>query len=183
MIICSLLFMDFKDTATGNYFLETRLGPLKITLGATGLSQFFFEDCSRKRLDKDVCFRDTFINWLTGFQNTTASKRWNLLSPGGTDFQQQVWRELLKIPLGSRVSYGEIASRIGRPTANRAVGSAVGANPISLLIPCHRVVPAGGGIGNYRWNPDRKQALLEMEQVPNASVAQLFQFQKTEIQA
>ena len=167
--------MKLKNTTSGNYFLKTRLGIVNIAIDATGLSQIFFEDCSQQRLDEDAHFSTTFTDWLADFQNATIDERWNTLSPGGTDFQRQVWRELLEIPTGQRVGYGTIASRIGRPTASRAVGSAVGANPISLLIPCHRVVPASGGIGNYRWNPDRKRALLEMETTSNAGFAQLFQ--------
>ena len=69
----------------------------------------------------------------------------------GTNFQVQVWRALLRINRGSLCSYGQIAEAIGRPSAARAVGSAIGANPIALLIPCHRVICQSGAIGGYRW--------------------------------
>lgn len=77
-----------------------------------------------------------------------------------TDFQLAVWRSLIRIPRGGVTSYGKIAEQIGSPTASRAVGAAVGANPIGYLIPCHRVVPKSGGTGNYRWDSLRKRAML-----------------------
>ena len=82
---------------------------------------------------------------------------------GGTDFQQRVWRALLDIRRGQVRTYGEVASAIGRPKAIRAVGSAVGANPVSLIIPCHRVVPASSGVGYYGWGAEIKEKLLLVE--------------------
>jgi AraC family transcriptional regulator of adaptative response/methylated-DNA-[protein]-cysteine methyltransferase len=81
----------------------------------------------------------------------------------GTPFQHQVWRALLDIPRGEVVSYQDIAHKVGRPKAVRAVGSAVGANPISPLIPCHRVVGSNGSFGGYYWGLDIKRALLQEE--------------------
>lgn len=81
----------------------------------------------------------------------------------GTPFQLQVWEALSGVPSGQVVTYGELAGRIGRPTASRAVGSAVGKNPVSYLIPCHRVLPRAGGVGNYLWGSLCKQALLQRE--------------------
>ncbi len=81
----------------------------------------------------------------------------------GTEFQCQVWRALSRIRPGQQVSYGELARWIGRPTACRAVGSAVGDNPVSGLIPCHRVVQGSGRLGGYRWGLDRKRELLAWE--------------------
>jgi len=81
----------------------------------------------------------------------------------GTAFQQSVWEALQQIPAGSSTTYGDIAARIGKPQAHRAVGTAVGANRIAILIPCHRVVPAAGGLGNYHWGPDIKKRLLAHE--------------------
>ena len=81
----------------------------------------------------------------------------------GTAFQQQVWRALQKIPAGRTRSYAEMARSIGRPDAMRAVGSACGANPVALVVPCHRVVQTGGGLGGYRWGVERKRELLEAE--------------------
>lgn len=81
----------------------------------------------------------------------------------GTPFQQQVWQALLHVPLGETLTYTALAQRIGRPTAARAVGSAVAANRIAVLVPCHRVVPQQGGVGGYRWGVPRKVALLGAE--------------------
>ncbi|MDF0604735.1 methylated-DNA--[protein]-cysteine S-methyltransferase [Neisseriaceae bacterium TC5R-5] len=82
----------------------------------------------------------------------------------GTNFQLQVWRALLGIPYAAFCSYQQIAAAIGRPSAARAVGSAVGANPIAWLIPCHRVIRAEGVLGEYRWGAERKIDLIAWEQ-------------------
>ncbi len=81
----------------------------------------------------------------------------------GTDFQIRVWKELLRIPSGSTISYGELAAAAGNPKASRATGTAVGRNPISFLIPCHRVIHSDGSCGNYRWGIQRKSAILAWE--------------------
>ncbi len=81
----------------------------------------------------------------------------------GTPFQLMVWNELRAIPAGQSRSYTEIAHRIGRPRAIRAVGTANGANPVSILIPCHRALRASGHLGGYRWGLERKRRLLELE--------------------
>ncbi|MFZ0995330.1 MAG: methylated-DNA--[protein]-cysteine S-methyltransferase [Candidatus Dormiibacterota bacterium] len=81
----------------------------------------------------------------------------------GTVFQWLVWRQIQAIPRGRTKTYGQLASEIGRPAAARAVARACATNQVALLIPCHRVVPAAGGEGGYRWGPDRKRRLLEAE--------------------
>ena len=81
----------------------------------------------------------------------------------GTNFQIKVWEALLQIPAGTATTYEGLAQRIGRPNASRAVGSAVGHNPIAVLIPCHRVIRKVGDFGNYRYGPLRKKALLARE--------------------
>jgi AraC family transcriptional regulator of adaptative response/methylated-DNA-[protein]-cysteine methyltransferase len=81
----------------------------------------------------------------------------------GTDFQLQVWEALLKIPTGSLTSYGSIAAQLNRPKATRAVGTAIGNNPVSLLVPCHRVVRSSGGLGGYHWGLDHKVAIIDWE--------------------
>jgi AraC family transcriptional regulator of adaptative response/methylated-DNA-[protein]-cysteine methyltransferase len=85
------------------------------------------------------------------------------LDPLGTPFQRLVWAELRRIPRGTTRSYREIAGRIGRPTAARAVAQACAHNPVAVLIPCHRVVRGDGALGGYRWGVDRKQVLLDAE--------------------
>ena len=88
----------------------------------------------------------------------------------GTGFQVKVWRALLKIPFGEVASYGEIAHMIGQPGALRAVGTAVGQNPVSWAVPCHRVTRKGGSIGGYHWGAAVKRAILTRE---GASIAPL----------
>ncbi|HET7304194.1 MAG TPA: methylated-DNA--[protein]-cysteine S-methyltransferase [Segeticoccus sp.] len=86
------------------------------------------------------------------------------LAPAGTDFQQRVWRALTEIPYGTTESYGDLARRIGAgPSACRAVGLANGRNPISIVIPCHRVIGASGSLTGYGGGLERKQFLLELE--------------------
>jgi methylated-DNA-[protein]-cysteine S-methyltransferase len=81
----------------------------------------------------------------------------------GTDFDRKVWAELRKIPPGETVTYGEIARRIGYPGAARAVGGAVGRNPIPIVVPCHRILHSGGGLGGYTGGLERKRLLLGVE--------------------
>ena len=81
----------------------------------------------------------------------------------GTDFEVKVWETLLKIPCGKAATYGEVARHIGRPDANRAVGAAVGKNPISFVVPCHRVVGSNGDLTGYHWGLPRKRAILGWE--------------------
>jgi AraC family transcriptional regulator, regulatory protein of adaptative response / methylated-DNA-[protein]-cysteine methyltransferase len=81
----------------------------------------------------------------------------------GTAFQLKVWETLLKIPMGQLTSYGELAKKISQPNASRAVGSAVGDNPVAFLIPCHRVIQASGVIGQYHWGSIRKTAMIGWE--------------------
>ncbi|MBP6022667.1 methylated-DNA--[protein]-cysteine S-methyltransferase [Ferruginibacter sp.] len=81
----------------------------------------------------------------------------------GTDFQLKVWETLLKIPLGQLSTYGTIAEKIKNPNASRAVGTAIGSNPVAFLIPCHRVIQATGIFGGYMWGPTRKTAIIGWE--------------------
>src|SRR5690606_5293082 len=81
----------------------------------------------------------------------------------GTAFQQSVWQALLRIPRGETTSYGELSRRVGRPLAARAVGAAVGRNPMSVVVPCHRVLGAGGALTGYAGGLERKTALLRLE--------------------
>lgn len=85
------------------------------------------------------------------------------LDIGGTPFQQRVWDALGRIPRGSTITYGELATRSGAPKAVRAVGTACGANPVALVVPCHRVVRSDGGLGGYAWGGERKARLLRVE--------------------
>lgn len=101
-------------------------------------------------------------------QQVFDPRRWSAEQPVrlvmiGTDFEVRVWETLLKIPMGKAVSYTDIARHIGKPQASRAVGSAVGRNPISFVVPCHRVLRADGSLGGYHWGLTRKRALIGWE--------------------
>ena len=86
------------------------------------------------------------------------------LAVSGTNFQVQVWRALLELEPGETVTYGALAKRLGKPDAARAVGTAVGSNPVAWVIPCHRVLRAGGELGGYRWGSSRKQMIRRWEE-------------------
>lgn len=85
------------------------------------------------------------------------------LAPEGTAFQQAVWAQLRLIPYGQTASYGEIAARLGSPTASRAVGAANGRNPIAIIVPCHRVIGANGTLTGFAGGMECKRALLDLE--------------------
>ena len=87
----------------------------------------------------------------------------------GTPFQLRVWEALLRIPEGRVLAYGDLARQLGEPGASRAVGAAVGQNPVGYLIPCHRVIQASGALGDYHWGPERKRAILALERARQAS--------------
>lgn len=84
---------------------------------------------------------------------------------GGTEFQRKVWKALRSIPPGQTRSYGQVAKHLEQPQAVRAVASACAANPLAVLVPCHRVLRSDGGLGGYRWGLQRKQLLLKMERL------------------
>jgi methylated-DNA-[protein]-cysteine S-methyltransferase len=85
------------------------------------------------------------------------------IDPQGTDFRKLVWKELMNIPFGKTISYGELAKRLGDPLLTRAVGTANGANPISVIIPCHRVIGSNGHLTGYGGGIERKRWLLDHE--------------------
>ena len=113
----------------------------------------------------------TFFEKQDEFQQNALSifnKDWTKLNTiklhlKGTDFQLKVWESLLKIPLGKLSTYGNLANEIGKPKASRAVGTAIGSNPVAFLIPCHRVIQSSGKIGGYMWGSDRKQLMIGWE--------------------
>ncbi len=97
---------------------------------------------------------------------TGARKKFDLpLDPRGTPFQKKVWLQLRKIPWGTTISYGELAKRIGQPTASRAVGAANGKNPLSIVVPCHRVIGANGNLTGFGGGLPTKERLLRLEGV------------------
>jgi methylated-DNA-[protein]-cysteine S-methyltransferase len=102
------------------------------------------------------------------------------LKLAGTPFQQRVWQELVRIPFGTTISYGQLAERVGNPTASRAVGRANGRNPISIIVPCHRVIGADGKLTGYGGGVDKKEWLLEWERrVTGTEPRSLFSAEQT----
>lgn len=95
------------------------------------------------------------------------------LAPRGTPFQHEVWRALTAIPPGTTISYGELARRIGRPKASRAVGAANGANPLPIVVPCHRVIGTGGALTGFAGGLETKRFLLALERGQGAAAGQL----------
>jgi len=117
-------------------------------------------DWPQASLRDDPASAQTLLN--AAFHSISGQAPLHLLLRG-TNFQIQVWQALLRIPPGALRSYGQIARAIGKPQAARAVGSAIGANPIACLIPCHRVIRENGDFSSYRWGIERKQALIACE--------------------
>lgn len=103
------------------------------------------------------------VNALMIFANDWSQIPKIKLHLKGTEFQLKVWESLLKIPKGALATYGTIAKDIGKPNASRAVGTAIGSNPIAYLIPCHRVIQSSGNLGGYRWDPLRKTSIIGWE--------------------
>lgn len=150
-------------------FFESQFGECLVARTVDGLCRIDFSDGDRhatlERLRAAHPGSDLQRAPLADAAERIFSERGGELDidPVGTDFQQRVWRALLRIPRGATRSYREVADDIGRPGAARAVGRAVAANPLAVLVPCHRVLPATGGTGGYRWGPARKAALLRWE--------------------
>jgi methylated-DNA-[protein]-cysteine S-methyltransferase len=148
---------------------ESPLGPMLLARTAKGLCGAWF-DAQRwhpqaidapERHD-DPLLRDAARQLRSYFAG--RSSRFDLqLDLQGTGFQQTVWQALLAIDAGATQSYAEVARRIGSPQAVRAVGAAVGRNPVSLIVPCHRVVATDGSLRGYAGGLDRKRALLALE--------------------
>lgn len=102
-------------------------------------------------------------NALSVFNNDESNLKAIKLHLKGTQFQLKVWEALLKIPMGQLTTYGNIAGNINNPKASRAVGTAIGSNPVAYLIPCHRVIQSGGAVGGYMWGRTRKIAIIGWE--------------------
>jgi AraC family transcriptional regulator of adaptative response/methylated-DNA-[protein]-cysteine methyltransferase len=148
-------------------------GDLLLVSSSHGLSYALFdgevEALVRVRKDypnADITRQRTAHHWaaLSYFKTGTEASLLSLALKG-TAFQLQVWQALLKVPLGQTASYKQICEHIGRPNSSRAVGSAVGRNPVTFYVPCHRILAHNGGLGGYYWGLDKKRALLSWEGV------------------
>jgi methylated-DNA-[protein]-cysteine S-methyltransferase len=144
---------------------ESPLGSLTLVGGDGRLSGLRFPNRG-PALDEDARRPDAFGPAVEQLEKYFAGelRRFELdLDLRGTTFQLAVWRQLLELPHGTRISYAELAARIGRPDRVRAVGGAVGATPVPIVVPCHRVVGSDGSLTGYGGGLQRKQALLDLE--------------------
>ena len=151
---------------------DSPVGPLLLAGDRDGLRVLAFGVGSRPRAIEPSWRPDT-AGVLTGVRNELeryfAGRLTKFTTPvvfDGTPFQNQVWRELCRIPYGETISYLELANRIQNPRAVRAVGLANGANPIAIIVPCHRVIGANGSLTGFGGGLPAKRALLELERGP-----------------
>lgn len=152
---------------------DTPLGRLTLTASELGLNGLFFPGHAPERREADHCTQrleraaDQLSEYFAG-----TRRRFDLVIDvsSGTPFQQAVWRELLSIPYGETLSYGQLAARLGRPDRVRAVGAAIGRTPLPIIVPCHRVLAADGKLTGYLGGLQRKQALLELEAAVRAGL-------------
>ena len=160
-----------------NHFstLDTPIGRLRLHGDRHGLVEILFDPpraapAAARTGDAEPALEDPAADVLTAAARELAEyfagvrRTFDLpLAPRGTDFQRRVWRALAAIPYGRTQSYGEIARRIGRPAAARAVGMANHRNPLPIIVPCHRVIGADGSLTGYGGGLDRKRWLLALE--------------------
>jgi methylated-DNA-[protein]-cysteine S-methyltransferase len=146
------------------------LGPVLLAATPQGLAGLWFEgqrhhpDTTGWRFDPThALLREAMGQLDAYFLGTRTAFDLPLDLQGGTSFQQDVWRALLSIPRGGSTSYAQLGQRIGAPAAARAVGAAVGRNPLSVIVPCHRVLGTDGSLTGYAGGLDRKTALLRLE--------------------
>ncbi len=146
--------------------IETPLGRLKISYEKDAITSVKFLDADALPIASSCSAPEFLVNCAEQIIEYFEGKRKTfdvLLCPKGTEFQKKVWTELQKIPYGQTVSYQQIAQRVGDPKAIRAVGTANGKNPMTILIPCHRVIGSDGKLTGYAGGLERKQALLDLE--------------------
>jgi len=167
-------FKNGGENLSINYcFAESPFGQLMVASTPKGVCHMFFEEDQHKGLD-DLQARFPNAEYhqivdkyqqdaLFVFQEDWSQLEQIKLHLNGTPFQLKVWQTLLKIPLGQLTTYGAVARKMGKSSAARAVGSAVGNNPVAFLIPCHRVIQASGNTGGYMWGNTRKNAMIGWE--------------------
>jgi len=149
-------------------YCESPIGKLMLVGSERGLCQIWFEGNGHKAAlrtdshENSTALRDT-VGQLRAYFAGELETFELALAPEGTPFQQKVWGELIRIPYGETISYGELARRIGNPNASRAVGLANGSNPIPIIIPCHRVIGSNGKLTGYGGGLPIKEKLLALE--------------------
>jgi methylated-DNA-[protein]-cysteine S-methyltransferase len=151
--------------------IESPVGPLLVAADDAGLRRIHFQ-LGRRALEPDPAWRReprALREVARQLAEYFARERraFDLpLAPEGTPFQLEAWRALVAIPYGTTISYGELARRIGKPEAARAVGAANGANPLPIVVPCHRVIGRDGSLTGFGGGLLAKRALLELEGAP-----------------
>ncbi len=165
----SLTFESIQRACTAQSRVDTPLGPMRLVRTANGLAGAWFDgqkhhpgELGANERPDDPLLRSAATQLRRYFagMDTNFDLPLDLL---GTEFQRAVWATLQRIPAGETRAYGDIARALGSPQAVRAVGAAVGRNPISLIVPCHRVVGRDGSLTGYAGGIERKQALLKLE--------------------
>lgn len=167
---------NFENSALRYATLKTNVGEMLAVASDRGLCALrFCDDKSLTRelrtlreemgsaIEEDRAGMKTLLEQVRSALSGTIPAAEVPLDPAGTTFQKRVWRELVKVPWGKTVSYTELARKAGNPKAVRAAASACANNPITFLIPCHRVLRKDGSLGGYFWGLDKKQSLLERE--------------------
>jgi AraC family transcriptional regulator of adaptative response/methylated-DNA-[protein]-cysteine methyltransferase len=162
-----------KNLAINYSFADSPFGNLIVASTSKGICYMAFQNDEKKALDDlinkfpNAAFTRKLDlvqqNALFIFQNDWSKLKQIKLHLKGTEFQLKVWESLLKIPMGQLSTYGSIAQKIEKPNAFRAVGSAIGSNPVAYLIPCHRVIQSSGTFGGYMWGTTRKTAIIGWE--------------------
>jgi methylated-DNA-[protein]-cysteine S-methyltransferase len=149
---------------------DSPLGPMIVAATDSGLAGLWFE--GQRHLPDHSGWphaprHPVLVEAVAQLADYFAGRRTQFDLPldlqGGTPFQQSVWQALLAIPPGGTTSYGDLSQRVGRPAAVRAVGAAIGRNPVSIVVPCHRVVGRDGSLTGYAGGLERKSALLALE--------------------
>ena len=172
--------MTSRNTPTGlvRCTFESPLGRMTLAASDVGLAGVWFD--GQKHMpdvidwpvqDDHPVLRQAAAQLRQYFAGSRISFDLPLDTRKGTAFQQQVWQALLDIPAGQTISYGTLSRRIGKSTAVRAVGAAVGRNPISIVVPCHRVVGADGSLTGYAGGLERKTTLLQLEKSQPKTIA------------
>jgi methylated-DNA-[protein]-cysteine S-methyltransferase len=144
----------------------TRLGLFEVEAAVSGVTRVRIGARGKAREVGDggaLSLAQQAASEIVGYLEGNLRKFTVPIAADGTPFQKTVWSELLKIPYGKRRTYGELAAKLGRPRGARAVGAACGANPVPILVPCHRVVGAEGSLGGFGAGVAVKQALLDIE--------------------
>ena len=150
--------------------INTRMGPMTLAAKPRGLAGVWFvgqrhypQKPIGRRVDGDAVLLRAQQELHAYLAGTRDAFTLPLDLTAGTPFQQSVWQALLQIPVGATRTYAAISAQIGRPNAMRAVGAAVGRNPVSIIVPCHRVIGANGSLTGYAGGLDRKAQLLALE--------------------